>query len=148
MTANSVRYSKEDCPVKDYHGNPFRYCGSCNWSEETDPAPSPPYVLDMAKALVTGQPLDFQGHEVPLDVQQILKEMGPKPQPLGDGWHACAIDAERDTFAYKEQYLVGCQCHEGNTKHIWQPGDAPFVCPTSGITVADVRTLIPAEEPK
>lgn len=31
----------EDCPERKYHGNPFRYCGSCSWVEE--PATSAPF---------------------------------------------------------------------------------------------------------
>lgn len=26
----------EDCPERQYHGNPFRYCGSCSWIEPSE----------------------------------------------------------------------------------------------------------------
>lgn len=27
--------SESSCPQADYHGNPFRYCPSCDWREDT-----------------------------------------------------------------------------------------------------------------
>lgn len=146
-------FAVEHCPQTEYHGNPFRYCGMCGWMEDA-PGPkeekpvvnitskSPDYVFDLVRAVKTGEPLDFQGHSVPADVQQELeKEWG---RPLA---HPCFINAEVDHLAYREQYLIGCQCHEGNVKHIWQPGDPPYVCPGSGITVDDPRTLAATNDP-
>jgi hypothetical protein len=40
-----------DCPNPDLHGNPFRYCPSCNWIEET-PTENPDKFLEKAKASV------------------------------------------------------------------------------------------------
>jgi hypothetical protein len=138
MTANTTHFSEKDCPVKEWHGNPFRYCGSCNWSEETKPVKSPDYVFDLIRALKDNTPLNFHGHEVPADIQAALSQLDWVRRDK----HACLIDAEVDHFAVREQYIIGCQCHEGNVKHIWQPGDPAYVCPTSGVTVADPRTLI------
>lgn len=139
MTANTVHFSKQDCPIKEYHGNPFRYCGSCNWNEETEPIQSPDYVFDIIESWASGLPLDFRGHTVPVDVQRRLEEvLANKKNP-----HHCIINASVDQLAYREQYVIGCECHEGNLKHIWQPGDEPYVCPTAGTVVIDPRTLIP-----
>lgn len=136
----------DECPNSSFHGNPFRYCGICDWvEEELGPKEaaiekSPEYVLDLVRALTQGETLDFQGHKVPLDVQELLKEWGPRP-------HLCFIDVGRDMLAYSDnQYLVGCRCHDGNTYQIWQPGDPPFVCRVSGAKVVDPRTLMPPDD--
>lgn len=98
----------KDCHQKQFHGNPYRYCGICGWMEDEQPVPGKP--------------------------------------PVEPAMHHCIINADVDHLAYKEQYLIGCQCHEGNTKKIWQPGDAPYVCPGSGAVVEDPRTLVPSDQ--
>lgn len=103
---------------------------------------SPDYVFDLIRALKDNTPLDFHGHSVPADIQYELSGLDWVTRDK----HACIINADVDQMAYREQYLIGCQCHEGGIKHIWQPGDPAYVCPTSGVTVEDPRTIIPAEE--
>lgn len=147
----------DKCPEKKFHGNPYRYCGTCGWMEEEQPVPGKPptilvlptseYVFDLIRTLKgnapLSMPLDFQGHAVPADVQEELQRAWPS-QPRA---HQCIIDVEVDPFAHRPQYLIGCQCHEGGTKHIWQPGDGPYTCPTARTVVEDPRTLLPPDTP-
>lgn len=154
MTQNEgYRFSVEACPQAHTHGDPFRYCGYCGWMEIPEgkfeekpkaPEKTPDYVFDLIRALRSNETLDFKGHSVPVDVAAELAkgDWKDKPRP-----HDCIINAERDRFAYGEMYLVGCQCHMGQSYKSWKPGDPAFVCPTSGVVVEDVRTLVPAEEP-
>lgn len=136
--AGGYRFTEEDCPEVKVHGDPFRYCGYCGWVEDSVKPKSPAYVFDLVRALKDNTPLNFQGHEVPLDVQQVLSQLDWVTRDK----HACLIDADVDHFAGREQYIIGCQCHEGNVKHIWQPGDPAYKCPTSGVTIEDPSTLV------
>lgn len=102
---------------------------------------SPDYVFDLIRALKDNTPLDFRGHKVPADVQEVLLQLNWVTRDK----HACIINADVDRMAYREQYLIGCQCHEAGVKHIWQPGDPAYVCPVSDTVVEDPRTIIPVE---
>lgn len=143
--------NKNECSQIEYHGNPFRYCGVCGWMEipegkfeakPAEPIKTPDYVFDLVRALKDNTPLNFQGHEVPLDVQQELAKL----DWVARDKHSCIINAERDRLAFREQYLIGCVCHMGSHQMIWQPGDPPFICNFSGTTIADVRDLVPPAE--
>ena len=44
----------EQCPDREYHGNPFRYCQFCSWME---PAPPPPPCEVCPRPAVTSRGL-------------------------------------------------------------------------------------------
>lgn len=46
--------------------------------------------------------------------------------------HECQIERELDEYSWKEQYLIRCKCHTGDTWYTWRPGDPEFVCPQEG----------------
>lgn len=41
--------------------------------------------------------------------------------------HECQIERQKDVFAYREQYLIRCRCHQ-NAWVTWRPGEPEFVC--------------------
>lgn len=45
--------SNADCPDSALHGNPFRYCPSCAWIEESPTVDNPDQFLEKAKESVT-----------------------------------------------------------------------------------------------
>jgi hypothetical protein len=48
--------------------------------------------------------------------------------------HFCVMQLQRDLFAYGEQYVARCRCHD-DAWHIMQPKDGPYVCPVSGMKI-------------